>query len=168
MLLLDIDINKIPVWIVIIVLSIFIILLAVALITGREVSIWQIKIGGKTDNPKSSSKTLPLADKIKLENDLSNAIIGFFKSYDGFTSPAQIIGEAKGIVNRFPSELQNTTNNVQNEIQFKKQHDANWTYANMLRDGLLLVNYIGLTYQTMEKNQVFLDMTAPQIQVAKR
>ena len=159
------DMNNIPLWIVMLALIVFIILLLVALITGREVSIWQIKIGGKKEPNKSTSKekSLSNSDKEKFRADLTTAIIAFFKSYDGYTSPAQIIGEAKGIVSRFPSELQNTVNNVQRDIQFKKQNDANWTYANMLRDGLLLVNYLGLTHQTTAKNEIFTEMTMPQI-----
>jgi len=169
MKLLDLDFNIIPLWLIIMALILFIILLAVALITGREVSMWQIKIGGRSDNNKfSKPKATASFDKEKFENILTISVVAFFKSYDGYGSPAQIIGEAKGIINRFSSEMQNATNNIQNEIQFKKDHDNNWTYANLLRDGLLLVNYIGLTYQTKEKNQIFLEMTMPQIQIEKK
>jgi hypothetical protein len=169
MQLLDIDFTRVPIWIVIIAVTVFIILLTVALITGREISFWQIKIGGKNDNSKneSTNKILSSIDEEKIKSEFTNAIISFFKSYDGYSSPAQIIGEAKGIVNRFATELQNTNYNVQNEVQYKKEHDNNWIYANMLRDGLLLVNYIRLTYQTHEKNNLFLKMTLPQIQIPK-
>ena len=50
--LLQIDFTKIPVWIIIVVLMVFIALLAIAIITGREVSFWPPKIGSKSEKSK--------------------------------------------------------------------------------------------------------------------
>jgi hypothetical protein len=71
--LLQIDINKIPVWIIIIALFIFIVLLAVALITGREVNIWQIKIGGKNENQNADP------NKPKIDQHPDQPIVGIDK-----------------------------------------------------------------------------------------
>ena len=100
-----------------------------------------------------------------IEKQLTSNIVSFYENYDWSygPSPAQVISEAKKIVNRFSIDKESTFEKIEAEIQFKKDNDNNWTYANLQRDGFALVNYLGLNHTTIEKNNVFLSLEIPNI-----
>lgn len=96
MLLGQFNFNQIPLWAIVAVLLIFIILLSVALITGREVSIWQIKIGEK-------NKKVPVTDsseKIKpVDADNTEKIIGVDNFLNDVIRDETIRGQTLDLIN---------------------------------------------------------------------
>jgi hypothetical protein len=97
------------------------------------------------------------------EQRLSQGIKNYFEGQD-WTSPepGQVIGIAKRIVGRFGVES-DVFGSVQAEIEKRKKEDANWTYANGIQSGLALVQALGLSPETKERNRIFLQMVIPAI-----
>jgi hypothetical protein len=81
---------------------------------------------------------------------------------DLLSDPSQVIGLAKGIVSRFGKDA-DPFGSVNAEITKDKKNDPNWYHANMLQSALALVYALGLSPDTKDKNQAFIDMVPPSI-----
>ena len=107
MIYLDINLYSIPLWITVMVLCVFIVLLVIALRTGREVSIWQIKIGQKpqfekTNNLRTEKDTElinSLVKKIKGDSDLENSFktLLLYIGHDEYLEPDLSIKQLVGM-----------------------------------------------------------------------
>lgn len=93
--------------------------------------------------------------------NLRLGVIAFMKNRGEFAAaPSIVFGHAKGIVAKMGTD-RDALVRVENEIESRKRNDANWTYANQLNEALALVYALGLTPDTKQQNEVFLQMPLP-------
>lgn len=102
-------------------------------------------------------------NRTNISSELTRQINNYFEGKDWLApNPATVMAEARGIVQRFKSEP-NTFETIQEEIEERKKNDPNWTFANELKGGLELVNILGLSPNTENKNEIFLTMELPAV-----
>jgi hypothetical protein len=118
-----------------------------------------VELERKSPSPQGNLSAQNAAEEQRLATGIRN----YFEGQEWFSpEPGQVIGLAKGIVERFGSES-DVVGSVQAQIERRKKEDPNWTYANRIQSALALVQALGLSARTKEKNRVFLDMVVPAI-----
>jgi len=145
-----VDLPQLPIWLKVVV-TVIVVTLLVAVLTA----VWRRPAILREINPVVTEQ-------------LETGVKRFFLGYDQKIgdSPAVIFGEAKGIVRRFGDE-KGVFTKVEAEIEAAKRTDANWSYANKKRDGLYLVNALGLNEKTTKENEIFLQLPLPENVVTK-
>jgi len=148
--LLQFDISKMPVWIIIIVFAVFIILLAVALITGREVSIWQIKIGSKAER-----KTETAAQQSLKENP-EQPIVGIDKFLNEVVQDELIRAQTIELLNELKN-LQTAQNKLFQQaisVDFSEflTEVKNWTRSSVKLQGIENDDFLINIYHTARQS----------------
>ncbi|WP_447043861.1 hypothetical protein [Vreelandella sp. H-I2] len=120
---------------------------------------------GVVDKPvKREDLKLNKDSEVDIVQQLDLGIRNFFTSQSWYDpNPGQVMGEAKGIARKLQSES-NVFKGIEDEINYRKKHDNNWTYANRLQAGLDLVHALGLSGESVDRNKIFINMTLPPIQ----
>lgn len=120
---------------------------------------------GESPYDKSSDVILSgdKENKEKISSELTRQIKNYFHSQNWIEpAPGTVMAEARGIVRRFENEP-DIFRTVQEEIEERKKNDTNRIFANELASGLKLVNILGLSPETRNKNEIFLTMELPAV-----
>lgn len=107
--------------------------------------------------PASTIRELNPSVSKRLEEGVTNF---FLAQWEHGPDPAYVFGEAKAIVIEFQRNS-NKMADVSSEIERRKREDNNWTYANRLAAGQALVSALGLTPETVQENEIFLQLPLP-------
>lgn len=96
-----------------------------------------------------------------IQNQLQTGVVQFFKHYKGLDQ-SEVFGDAKDIVRRMKTEG-DIFPKIDSEIEARKRNDKNWFQANRLYSAKTLVLSLGLTSETKNSNEVFMQMPLPNL-----
>jgi hypothetical protein len=145
------NIKDIPLWAAVVVLLIFAILLTIALVTGREVSIWQIKVGAKqaaTDHTDESPA--------KTKQDPDKPIVGIDQFLNEVISNEQIRIQALNLIHEL-KKLQTERNELFQQaisVDFSEflAEVKNWTRSCVKLQGIENDNFLIKIYKTARES----------------